>query len=222
MDSLLPNLRIVVPECLYVKDPETSVLGKKIVEQSILKIDELGFENFTFKKLGDIIGSNESSIYRYFENKHKLLMYLCSWYWGWLDYQLVIKCYSLTNPKEKLNKAIEVVSQKILEDSNFSFVNEPVLSRIIINENAKAFLTKKVDTDNEKGAFTSYKHLVLTLNRFIVEAAPAYPFPKSLANTIIETAHHQHFFRSHFKGITENIEDAPTNYLTHLVNKILQ
>ena len=35
-------------------------------------INELGFEAFTFKKLGINIESPESSIYRYFENKHTL------------------------------------------------------------------------------------------------------------------------------------------------------
>ena len=222
MDSLLSNLRITVPSCLYVKDPESSALGKKIIEESILQIDSLGFEKVTFKKLGEAIGSNESSIYRYFENKHKLLMYLCSWYWGWLEYQVVIHCYSLSDPKEKLEKAIEIISQKVLEDTNFTFVNEPALSRIIINENAKSFHAKKVDEENSEGAFGSYKRLVLTLEKIIKGVAPDYPYPKSLANTVLETAHHQHFLRDHFKSITENAHVAPTNYLTHLVTKALQ
>ena len=76
MDSLLSNFKIAVPEKIYVKDPESSDLGKRIVEHSILLINDIGFDSFTFKKLGKIIGSNESSIYRYFENKHKLLIYL--------------------------------------------------------------------------------------------------------------------------------------------------
>ena len=69
MHRLLQNLKISVHEKLYVKDPESSDLGKRIVENSIILIEQLGFEEFTFKKLGVHIGSNESSIYRYFENK---------------------------------------------------------------------------------------------------------------------------------------------------------
>jgi hypothetical protein len=64
MNIILSNLKIQVNEKIYVKDPETSPLGKKIVEQSILLIDEIGFDNFTFKNLGEKIWSNESSIYR--------------------------------------------------------------------------------------------------------------------------------------------------------------
>ena len=48
MDSLLSNLKIAVPEKIYVKDPESSDLGKRIIEHSILLIDDIGFDSFTF------------------------------------------------------------------------------------------------------------------------------------------------------------------------------
>ena len=71
-------------------------------------IDEIGFEAFTFKKLGAKIGSNESSIYRYFESKHKFLLYLSSWYWAWIEYQLVFETHNVSViKKEKLTKAIQ-------------------------------------------------------------------------------------------------------------------
>ena len=110
MQNVLSNIIISVNDKLYVKNPETSDLGKKIIEQSILLIDEIGFENFTFKKLGEKINSNESSIYRYFESKHKLMLYLSSWYWGWMEYKLVFATNNLANPMEKLIKAITIVT----------------------------------------------------------------------------------------------------------------
>ncbi|GAK93236.1 hypothetical protein JCM19298_1955 [Nonlabens ulvanivorans] len=82
MDQLLQNLKVQINDKIFVKDPESSELGQRIISNSITMIHEMGFEQFTFKKLGKLIGSNESSIYRYFENKHKLLLYLTSWYWG--------------------------------------------------------------------------------------------------------------------------------------------
>ena len=109
MQNILSNIVISVNDKLYVKNPETSDLGKKIIEQSILLIDEIGFENFTFKKLGEKINSNESSIYRYFESKHKLMLYLSSWYWGWIEYKLVFATNNVTNPVEKLKKAISLI-----------------------------------------------------------------------------------------------------------------
>ena len=36
MDILLQSVKLEIDEKLYVKDPESSDLGKKIVEQSIL------------------------------------------------------------------------------------------------------------------------------------------------------------------------------------------
>ena len=61
MKTLLANIKIQVNPKIYIKDPETSTLGRKIIKESIILIDEIGFDNFTFKKLGERIGSNESS-----------------------------------------------------------------------------------------------------------------------------------------------------------------
>ena len=67
MKNLLSVLKISVSEKVFIKDPETSDLGKRIIENSIILINDIGFEGFTFKKLGKMIGSNESSVYRYFD-----------------------------------------------------------------------------------------------------------------------------------------------------------
>ena len=83
------NLHIDVSEELYLRNPDSSELGKRIIKTSIDLIYDIGFEMFTFKKLGEQIGSPESSIYRYFENKQSLLIYLVAWYWSWVDYKLV-------------------------------------------------------------------------------------------------------------------------------------
>ncbi|MGC6480320.1 MAG: TetR/AcrR family transcriptional regulator [Flavobacteriaceae bacterium] len=221
MQELLSNLRINIPSSVYLKDPESSDLGKRIIEHSIVLIDGIGFEAFTFKKLGEVIGSNESSIYRYFENKHKLLMYLCSWYWGWLEYQLVLTTFSLKDPREKLEKTIEVISRKVTEDSTFTYVNEPLLSRIIIHENSKSFMTKQVDTENQEGGFESYKRLIQRVYTHIEAVAPDYAYPKSLASTLVETALHQHYLRDHFKSITDCGEEAPTAFLSELLQKTI-
>ena len=123
MDVLMQSLKIGVNEKLYIKDPESSTLGKNIIEHSILLIDELGFDSFTFKKLGVKINSNESSIYRYFENKHKLLLYLATWYWGWVEYRMVFSTNGIDDPIKKLEKAVEVLTQNVEEDSTISHVN---------------------------------------------------------------------------------------------------
>jgi AcrR family transcriptional regulator len=69
---------------LCLRDPKETTLGQSILKYSIILIDELGFEHFTFKKLATKINSTEASIYRYFENKHLLLVYLSNWYWEYM------------------------------------------------------------------------------------------------------------------------------------------
>jgi AcrR family transcriptional regulator len=223
MKNLLSVLKIAVPDKIFIKDPETSDLGKRIVENSIFLIDENGFDNFTFKKLGAKIGSNESSIYRYFESKHKLLLYMSSWYWACLEYQLVIETFSLSDAHLKLNKAIEMVTKTVEIDSDFSHINEVLLYRIIVNESSKSFLTKEVDSENKEGYFIIYKRLITRLEEMILAVNPKYEYALSLASTILEGGLHQHFLQEHFPTIT-NCKNGktPTHFFTQLVKNALK
>lgn len=223
MQSLLSNIQIKINDKIYVKDPETSTLGKKIIEQSILLIDEIGFEEFTFKKLGEKIQSNESSIYRYFENKHKLLLYLSSWYWSWIEYRLVFGTMNINESEKKLLKAIAIVTEKIEDDLATAHINESVLSKIIIAEFSKTLHTKEVDEENKEGFFLIYKRVIQRLASFILEVQPEYPFAKCLASTIVEGALHQHYSRLHFKTITEcNETVTPTDFYCQLTSQLFQ
>jgi hypothetical protein len=46
---------------IYIKDPESSDLGRKIVKRSIDLIHDYGIEAFTFKKLANDIHSTEAT-----------------------------------------------------------------------------------------------------------------------------------------------------------------
>src|SRR5690349_13984295 len=81
-------LTFKLSENLFIRDPQETELGRNIIQKSIKMIDKLGFEDFTFRKLALAINSTEASVYRYFDNKHKLLIYLIDWYWTWLEYQI--------------------------------------------------------------------------------------------------------------------------------------
>jgi AcrR family transcriptional regulator len=222
MQTILSNIVITVNDKLYVKNPETSELGKKIIEHSILLIDEIGFEYFTFKKLGDRIGSNESSIYRYFESKHKLLLYLSSWYWAWIEYRLVFETNNITNPKEKLYKAITIVTEKIEDDSNTLHINESILNKIIIAEFTKTLLTKEIDEENKIGFFLVYKRVINRIIDLIANVNPEFKFSKSLASSIVEGALHQHFLKNHLKTITNcNESISPTDFYINILEKTL-
>lgn len=220
---ILNQVIIAVNDKLYVKNPESSELGRKIIQHSINLIDEIGFEAFTFKKLGERIGSNESSLYRYFENKHKLLLYLSSWYWGWMEYRLVMETNNIPDPKTKLMKGIEILTEKINDDTSTQHINEATLNNIIIFEFTKTFLTKEVDQENREGFFLIYKKVINRLVEMIQAAKPEYPFSKSLASSIVEGALHQHFLKNHLKTITDcNATQTPTHFYQHLLEQILK
>lgn len=223
MDPILSNLKIKVNEKIYLKDPESTALGKKIIEESINLIHEIGFENFTFKKLGVQIASNESSIYRYFESKHKLLVYLSSWYWGWMEYKLLFATTNVTHPMEKLKRAITIVTEDIVDDTETLHINESVLNKIIIAEFTKTLLTKEVDEENKEGFFLVYKRVINRLIEIIEQVNPDYGFSKSLASSIVEGALHQHFLKDHLKTITNCTNDTTvTDFYIDLVEKTLR
>ncbi len=222
MQNLLSNLKITINDKLYVKDPETSELGRKILKNSIVLIDEIGFEAFTFKKLGEKINSNESSIYRYFENKHKLLIYLSSWYWSWIEYNLVFATHNILNPLDKLSICIKIITQNIIDDKNTPHIDESILNRIIISDFSKTLLTKDVDTENKEGFFLVYKRVINRLMDMITEVNPEYPYAKSLASSVVQGSLHQHYLKDHFKTITNLSEkDCLSDFYIHMIKKTL-
>ena len=109
MHQLLSQLKITVNSAICIKQPDSSELGKRIVQESIKLIHELGFEQFTIKKLAESIGTTEGSVYRYFENKHKILLYLVSWFWGFIEYRLVFSLTNVSSSRQQLNKALQLL-----------------------------------------------------------------------------------------------------------------
>lgn len=203
MHRLLGNLKIRTPEQLYVKDPESSELGKKIVQHSIDLIDELGFEAFTFKKLGLKVGSPESTVYRYFENKHMLLLYLSSWYWAWLEYKVVFAMANIPSAEKRLQNAIGTVTADVKRDENINHIDEKKLQHIVISESSKAFLTKEVDVENKNGYFSSYKNLCERFAELFLEINPEFDYAHTLASILLEGTHQQKFFGMHLPGLTD-------------------
>lgn len=197
------SIQIVLSDKLYLRDPEQTDLGRRIVDFSIKLIDELGFEKFTFKKLANAINSTEASIYRYFENKHKLLIYLVSWYWSWLEYLIDYQTHNIEDPKRCLRIAIHVLANASKYDPNFSHIDENALHRIVVSESSKAFLTKQVDGENEEGLFQGYKSLAGRLSSIFSQVDPEYATPKALALTVIEVSRKQIFFAQHLPSLTE-------------------
>lgn len=188
---------------LYLKDPQSTELGRKIIQKSVSMIDEMGFEAFTFKKLSIAIESTEASIYRYFENKHKLLIYLIAWYWSWMEHLISFKTNNIPSPKERLLIALRTITDKKEQDANFPDIDEPALQRIVIAESDKTYLTREVDEDNKDGLFLGYKSLCKKISSIILEINKDFPYPNSLVSTCLEASNQQIFFAEHLPTLSE-------------------
>ncbi len=197
------QLQIKMNSALFLRNPESSELGKNIIMHSIQLIHKNGFESFTFKKLAEDIGTTEASIYRYFENKHKLLVYLTAWYWGWLEFQIAYSTNNIIVPATKLKRVIKLLVSTVEDDEQTGYVNESLLHQIVIAEGSKAYLTKQVSDDNKQHFFKPYKDLCGVVGSIILECNPRYKYPKSLASTIIEMAHFQNFFMNNLPALTD-------------------
>ncbi len=216
-------VRFDLNDHLYLKDPLSSELGMRILASSIDMIDEIGYEAFTFRKLAREISSTEASVYRYFESKHKILLYLSAWYWNWMEYRLSFRLANIDSAQKRLDIAITVLTEPITEDGAFAHINEVKLNRIIIGESSKCYLTKDVDEVNEHGVFLAYKRLVQTVSDIILEINKRYKYPHMLLSTMIEGAHLQRFFADHLPRLTDTVkgEDAVTAFYKDMVTKVI-
>jgi AcrR family transcriptional regulator len=198
------ELRIKLNDKLFLRNPEESALGKKIVKQGLALINKLGFEDFTFKKLAIEINTTEASIYRYFENKHKLLVYLITWYWSFLEYKVVFSINNMTNSETKLKTIIKIITEEPTNETiNTDFISEFESYKLVIWEGSKSYLTRNVSKDNKDRLFKPYKDLCERFSSIIKEYNPKYKYPHSLASTILEMAHSQKFFKQNLPALTD-------------------
>ncbi len=211
-------LHVQPNEKLYLRDPRQTDLGRKIIKHGILLIDEIGFEKFTFKKLAQRIDSTEASVYRYFENKYNLMVYLMSWYWEWVHYQVDYAVNNIEDPRQRLRMAIGVIVESSKDDPQTEYVNESVLHRIAVVESTKAYHTKLVDEKNRDGFFLNYKSLIRRLVELIKAIDPHFPYPNALASNIVEMACNHYFYAKHLPTLTNlRLENEDLEPLKRLV-----
>ena len=220
------EIKISLNKGLYLKNPQDSELGRGIIKNSILLIDEFGIESFTFKKLATEINSTEASIYRYFINKHILLLYLVNWYWEWVNYLISINSMNIKDSREKLKIIIHSFVSASKENPNVKYVNESILQKIVISDGMKVYHTKEVDNENSKGFFKSYKDLALTVSKVISEVNPDFAYPYTLATNLFEMSNNHIFFAQHLPSLTdisivENENDEVEKMLNYFVEKLL-
>ena len=221
------QLKFKVCSSLYLKDPEESHIGRSIISASIDLIYEVGFEQFTFKKLAQSIQTTEATIYRYFSSKHRLLLYIMSWYWQYLEFQTKMRILNVKNSEEKLEVVLQIITYNFDSDDNLLDFNLDKLNAIVISESSKVYLVKEVDQINKELAYSPLKSYCLYISQLIKEFKPEYEFPNSLASTLLETSHNQQFFSEHLNTLTDNSEIKQhqlyvMEYLNHLLFNVLK
>ncbi|MBV6440396.1 MAG: TetR/AcrR family transcriptional regulator [Haliscomenobacteraceae bacterium CHB4] len=215
------QIRIQPSSTLALRDPEDTPLGRNIVRQGLILMHRLGYEQFTFKKLADEIGTTEASIYRYFVNKHRLLLYILNWYWNFLEYMVVFSLQNMTNTEQKIHKVIELLVRELPDGMDNSGLDKRALYEIVIAESSKVYLTREVEQINQVQLFKPYKDLCARIAELFKEYNPAYPYPRSLASTLLEMAHFQYFFMMHLPRLTDFESDKKVeNILAFLENLV--
>jgi AcrR family transcriptional regulator len=215
------QLTFKVNEHIYLRDPESSELGKQIVKNAIDLIQELGFEHFTFKKLALKMSTTEASIYRYFENKHRLLLYILNWYWSYMEFLVDFTVQNIENPKEKLTLIINLFTQALPESTSLLDYNKSFLNQIVLSESSKVYLVKEIKEINSFQVFKPYKDLCNKIAEVMLSLNPTYAYSRSLSSTLIETAHSQQYFSKNLPRLTDISSDKDEKFVFNFLSQLV-
>jgi len=221
------KVQIQPNEKLYVRDPTQSEVGRNIIRHGVTMIEKLGFEEFTLKKLANKLKTNESSIYRYFANKHRLLLYLVDWYWRWMEYLIMVHTNNIQDPYKKIDIILDILLLRIDDTwAGGPELDKNILNQLVIKEGSKAYLTSHVTEDNKQQLFKSYKDLCARIATIFLEVNPNYKYSRSLTSTVLEMVHHQYFFMHNLPRLTDfgdtKDESEIINYLKELIKSALK
>lgn len=215
------QVKFDINEKIFLRNPESSELGKLMVKKSIDLIYELGFEQFTFKKLAIEINSTEATIYRYFENKHRLLLYILNWYWSYMEFLVTFKLENVLDKKERLKIIVSLLTHEFTESTSQSDYNKKLLNQIVIAESSKVYLIKEVAKINKDEVFKPYKDLCGKIAEVISDYNPNYKYPRSLSTTLIETSHHQQYFSANLPKLTDASSHTNPEFTTLFIEDFL-
>ena len=215
------QVKFDINEKVYLRNPESSEVGKLMVKNAIDLIYVLGFEQFTFKKLAAEINSTEATIYRYFENKHRLLLYILNWYWCYMEFLVTFKLENVSDKKEKLKNIVYLLTHELSESASQFDYNKKFLNQIVITESSKVYLVKEVAEINQNEVFKPYKDLCSKIAEVITQYNSSYKYPRSLSTTLIETSHHQQYFSVNLPRLTDISSKNNSEYTSQFIEELL-
>ncbi len=197
------RLSISINPNTYLRNPEETELGRKIICHGIELMSETGYQCFNFKNLAQAMKSTEASVYRYFENKHMLLMYLTSWYWDYLDLQIMLNTKNIDDPIRKLDIMVGTIVQGIDDEYSEEYMDLKKLHIIVMEQSTKITHTKKVSECEKAGLFSNYKTLSENISQIILECDPDFKYPSALSNNILKMTLDHKYYAEHICSLTE-------------------
>jgi AcrR family transcriptional regulator len=218
MQSKTLHLNLDLPSCLYLKNPESSDLGKRILIEAASFIGSNGIDEFNFLKLAKKVGCTEATVYRYFHNKQQLVQYLLNIYWGSICVEIEYSTRQIKSARKKLKTAIEILSSPHPENFTDNKLAAAVVS-VVMSEGVRIHLRPQLDDEIKAGNFKYYSTLLDQFESLISESMPNYPFSRSLASTLIDTAMLQMLYISRYNNFTDKecIENGSLGYLKSLI-----
>ncbi|MEM9546609.1 MAG: TetR/AcrR family transcriptional regulator [Bacteroidota bacterium] len=222
------NITIDINKSIYLRDPLETSLGKRIIEHAIVLIHEIGFEELNFKKLAISMNSTEASIYRYFENKYKLLAYLVAWYWDFMHFSILMDTRNIKDPRAKLHQSIDTLVNSLNTPFTPAYIDESKLHTVVVENATKVYHNKKVDSLNKEGFYSNYKKIVKTISQMILEIEPKFKYPIALATNLIEQSLNNEYYMEHLPSLTDvskNMENPRVDtikMIEYMVDRILK
>jgi len=218
------RISISVSPNTYLRNPEDTDLGKNIIRYGIQILSDKGFQCFNFKCLAKEMGSTEASVYRYFENKYMLLVYLTSWYWEYLDLQIMLNTRNIEDPVRKLRLMISTIVQGIDSDFEHEYFDLRKLHNIVVEQSPRVIHSKKVEACEKAGMFSNFKNLNSNIAAIILECDPDFKYPSALATNILKMSMDHKYYAEHICSITEitNCKESSLNQLEDMILYFLQ
>jgi len=217
------RITIKVNPKTFLRDPAETELGRKIIKHGIELLSETGFQCFNFKQLAKAMDSTEASVYRYFENKHFLLVYLTSWYWDYLDYLIMINTRNITDPKDRLRLAVKTMVEGSTEASPVDYINQKKLHKIVVEQSTKVFHNRKVEDNDKCGLFKNFTNLNNNIAALISACNADFKYPRALATNVLKLAIDHTYYAEHMCAITEVTNCCQTKHdqLEEMINYFL-
>ncbi|MFN5207896.1 MAG: TetR/AcrR family transcriptional regulator [Bacteroidota bacterium] len=216
------HFQVHIPSRMAQHDPSHSRTGLKILNTAIQLIADEGYESFHLSRLAEKADTVESTVYRYFENKHKLLLYISGWYWAYLDFSIDYETREMKAPAQILNKAIEMMAGKNLP-TNIDLIGDPLLiHRIMITEFSKIYITQMAQEDNKEGYFVYFKTFVNKIGNLLSAIMPGYKFPRSFAFLLVLGIYQQMHVAEKLPALSDYDQSEPLDeYISRFIKDLI-